>query len=157
VTVCDQLPFVRKPFKRLPFKYRFIAVYVIEHLRIADHIAGIDQRAVACGFFAEAVNQVVPIGSDDAETGSDVDGGHRQQFSVFLMKPHRIRNVHIAYSVAVGEQKGFVADILLHPFDSAARHRIQPRFRKRHAPRLRAVPMISIFVRFQIDRDIGLI
>ena len=157
MAIGHQLSVLCQRFQRFPLKHRLVAVDILEYARFADHISGVDQRTVAFRFFPETSHPAALVRPDHPEPGSHVHRGHRQKFSMGFMKPHGVRYVHVADPVAVGQKKGLFPDIFPDPLDSPPGHRIDPRFRQRHFPRLRIAVAVSIFVRFQVNGDVRLI
>src|SRR5690606_4799514 len=75
--------------------------------------------------------------------------------SVGLMKFDKLPDVHIAYSVTIGEAEGLLAEILANPLQAAASHCAFTRINQRNAPWLRERIVNFHLVRPHVKRYIG--
>src|ERR1035438_621106 len=122
VLVRDQLALAREPLHGTSLKGDGVVVLnVVEHLAVAHEVSGTDP-SIELRLFEEAFHAVVAGDFENAETRRGTDGGNGHQFAVRPVELDDLVDVHVAQSVAVGQQEGFVADILGDALDAAAGH-----------------------------------
>lgn len=153
--IAHKLSSLHKTIHCFLFKYRIVIVDEIKNARLQDHVARIDGDAIIDILFTESSHAVVPVDIKHALLLLLANSGQRRDLSMLLMKLHELRDIDIADAITIRHEKRLIADIRLHAFDSAARHRLQSRIDDRHAPRFRVlIVQDDLLTLREIERDI---
>ena len=117
----------RETFHRGAFENGGVAVLdVIENLRFADEISGVDPVPVPVVFFKKGLYAVgFVVDFEHAEFISGVGPEDGEPGAGAFVKGDFIGDVGIGHAVAVGKQEAFIADVFPDAADASAGHGVQ--------------------------------
>ena len=137
VLVAHELPFRSQTAQRLLLENAVITRQIVKDLRLEDHIASIDWRAVHLRLLAEGMNGIVTTDVQDTLRLVLQDRRERRQLAMRLMELDELADIDVTDAVAIRHAEGLIADIRLDALDAPTGHRPVARIDDRHAPRLR--------------------
>lgn len=126
---CDQL------HERSGLPTGLITIYVVDHARFENEEATIDPRAVTGWLFLKT-QDASGIDIQGSVAPRRLDRRHRGLFSVAAVKGKLCRNVDIGYAIAISEAKRLIVEMIAHPPETPACHRVGSGVHKCHPPRL---------------------
>ena len=144
--VGHQLSLFRHGLQGSLFQDGAVPLDVVDELWLADHEADVDEVAVPLGLLPKFPDAAVLGDVQDAEPLSGIIGGHSDHLAVGAVEGQQLGDVQVGDTVAVGEHKGLIADVVLHPPDPSAGHGTQAGIYHRHLPWLRGVVVDGHFV-----------
>lgn len=126
VAVDHQLAIACQPLQRLALEHASrIDGQIVEHATLENEKAGIHQ-AVDPRLLPEPHRPIPAIDLDHAEARFRLDGRHRRQPAMRLVKAQECGNVDIGDAVAIGHHERAFGQITLHPLDPGSGHAVGP-------------------------------
>src|SRR5665213_2617043 len=130
----DDTVWEREPLERLAFPHRVVAVDVVEDAGREHEVAAVDPGAVPVRLLVER-DDLLFLQSHRAEASGRLHRRHRRQGAGGTMVLDHRAHVDVGETVAVGEAERFVADVVAHPQQPAAGHRVVAGVDQGHRPR----------------------
>ena len=155
--VAGQLTLLSQPLDRTLLEGRLIPVDIVEHLRLHDHEASVDDLAVLLLLLAKCQHISVLI---QLQRALALRKSHRSQRHCLSPLPVMLQQsvkIHIRHPVTVAHHKGLVTYILTHTLDAPSSHRIKSRVDQRHLPRLGVVVQYLHGIVLQIKAYIAVV
>lgn len=115
----DELALLCQPFERLLLKDDFVALDVVQDLRLKDEVTSIDPPFGDLGLFGESRHSV-PVQLKTSKPRWWADGSHRCQTPMGFVESHQIRDVNVSHPVTVGHHEGFGSHIPRQPLESTS-------------------------------------
>ena len=135
--VAHELPFRRQTAQRLLLEYAIVTRQIVKDLRLEDHIASIDWRAVHLRLLAEGMDGIVAADIQDTLRLVLQDRRERRQLAMRLMELDEFADIDVTDAIAIRHAERLIADIRLDALDAPAGHRAVARINDGHTPRFR--------------------
>jgi hypothetical protein len=155
VVVDGELAVVHEAAQRLLLPDGGVALDVVEHARLADEEAAVDQVAVGGGLLAEAVHPVrLRREVERAEAARLQHRRHGGERALLAVEGDQRADVDVGDPVAVGQAEGLVAEIVAHAAEPSAGHGLEPGVGEGDAPGLALDPVDLDRVGGEVDRHV---